>query len=82
MNVQYCAGFCRPQQNQYLGVPLEITRTFCDRLLELCGYSLYKGIMGHIDGNSPAIVLGEGRLEERAYASTKQLGARRTRAES
>ena len=81
VNVQYCAGFCRPQQNQYLGIPREITRTFSDRLLELCGYSLYKGIMGHIDGQSPAIVLGEGRLEERAYASTKSLGARRTRAE-
>lgn len=81
VNVQYCAGFCRPQQNQYLGIPLEITRTFSDRLLELCGYSLYKGIMGHIDGQSPAVVLGDGRLEERAYASNKQLGARRTRAE-
>ncbi len=71
VNVQYCAGFCRPQQNQYLGVPREITRTFSDRLLELCGYSLYKGIMGHIDGASPAVVLGDGRLEERAYASTR-----------
>jgi ectoine hydroxylase-related dioxygenase (phytanoyl-CoA dioxygenase family) len=68
VNVQYCAGFCRPQQNQYLGIPREITRTFSDRLLELCGYSLYKGIMGHIDGQSPAVVLGDGRLEERAYA--------------
>src|SRR5262249_12716375 len=81
VNVQYCAGFCRPQQNQYLGVPREITRAFPDRLLELCGYALYKGIMGHIDGQSPAIVLGDGRLEERAYASNKQLGARRTSAE-
>jgi ectoine hydroxylase-related dioxygenase (phytanoyl-CoA dioxygenase family) len=81
VNVQYCAGFCRPQQNQYLGIPLEITRTFSDRLLELCGYSLYKGIMGHVDGQSPAVVLGDGRLEERAYASHKSLGARRTRAE-
>jgi ectoine hydroxylase-related dioxygenase (phytanoyl-CoA dioxygenase family) len=76
VNVQYCAGFCRPQQNQYLGVPREITRTFSDRLLELCGYSLYKGIMGHVDGASPAVVLGDGRLEERAYASTRKLGVR------
>jgi ectoine hydroxylase-related dioxygenase (phytanoyl-CoA dioxygenase family) len=81
VNVQYCAGFCRTQQNHYLGIPPEITRTFSDRLLELCGYSLYKGIMGHIDGQAPAAVLGDGRLEERAYASTKQLGARRTRPE-
>ncbi len=76
VNVQYCAGFCRPQQNQYLGVPLEITRTFSDRLLELCGYSLYKGIMGHIDGRSPAVVLGDGRLEERAYASPRMRALR------
>ena len=68
VNVQYCAGFCRPQQNHYLGIPREITRTFSDRLLELCGYSLYKGMMGHIDGQSPAVVLGDGRLAERAYA--------------
>jgi ectoine hydroxylase-related dioxygenase (phytanoyl-CoA dioxygenase family) len=53
VNVQYCAGFCRTQQNHYLGIPPEITRTFSERLLELCGYSLYKGIMGHIDGQAP-----------------------------
>jgi ectoine hydroxylase-related dioxygenase (phytanoyl-CoA dioxygenase family) len=81
VNVQYCAGFCRTQQNHYLGIPPEITRTFSDRLLELCGFSLYKGIMGHIDGQAPAVMLGDGRLEERAYASQKSLGARRTRAE-
>ena len=50
-------------------------------MMELCGYSLYKGIMGHIDGQAPAAVLGDGRLEERAYAANKQPGARRTRAE-
>jgi hypothetical protein len=37
--------------------------------------------MGHIDGQAPAVMLGDGRLEERAYASQKSLGARRTRAE-
>ncbi|MCH2171340.1 phytanoyl-CoA dioxygenase family protein [Myxococcota bacterium] len=71
VNVQYCAGFIRPQQNQYLGVPREITQTFSDRLLELCGYSLYKGIMGHIDTKSPAMVLGGGRLDQTAYADSR-----------
>ncbi|NQZ96125.1 MAG: phytanoyl-CoA dioxygenase family protein [Myxococcales bacterium] len=71
VNVQYCAGWTRPQQNQQLGVPREITRTFSDRLLELCGYSLYKGIMGHIETKSPAIVLGDDRLDETAYQSPK-----------
>ena len=74
VNLQYCAGFIRPQQCAYLGIPQEITRTFSDRLLELCGYGLYKGIMGHIDGDSPAVVLGEGRLGERAYSTSKSQG--------
>jgi len=53
VNVQYCPGFVRQQQNPYLGIPPEIAATFSDRLLELLGYRLYKGIMGHIDGASP-----------------------------
>ena len=71
INVQYCAGFIRTQQNQYVGVPAEIARTFPDRLLELCGYSLYKGISGHVDGQSPASVLGVERLADTAYASNR-----------
>ena len=60
VNVQYCPGFVRQQQNPYLGVPPEIAATFSDRLLELLGYRLYKGIMGHIDGASPGeVVFGE-----------------------
>ena len=71
INVQYCAGFIRTQQNQYVGIPEDITRTFPDRLLELCGYSLYKGISGHVDGQSPGSALGVESLAETAYASSK-----------
>jgi ectoine hydroxylase-related dioxygenase (phytanoyl-CoA dioxygenase family) len=71
INVQYCAGFIRTQQNQYVGVPDEIARTFSDRLLELCGYTLYKGISGHVDGQSPASALGVERLADTAYASKR-----------
>ena len=67
VNVQYCPGFVRQQQNPYLGVPPEIAATFSDRLLELLGYRLYKGIMGHVDGASPGeVVFGE-RMAETAY---------------
>ena len=72
VNVQYCAGYIRTQQNHYLGIPTELARTFPDRLLELCGFSLYKGIMGHVDGQSPAAVIGEARLAETAYASPRK----------
>jgi ectoine hydroxylase-related dioxygenase (phytanoyl-CoA dioxygenase family) len=67
VNVQYCPGFVRQQQNPYLGIPAEIAATFSDRLLELVGYRLYKGIMGHVDGASPGEVVFGDRLAEKAY---------------
>ncbi len=67
VNVQYCPGFVRQQQNPYLGIPLEVARTFDDRLLELLGYSLYLGTMGHVDGRSPASVAFGDRLDQTAY---------------
>lgn len=67
INVQYCPGFVRQQQNPYLGIPAETAASFDDRLLELLGFKLYKGIMGHVDGRSPgAVVFGE-RFDETAY---------------
>jgi ectoine hydroxylase-related dioxygenase (phytanoyl-CoA dioxygenase family) len=67
VNVQYCPGFVRQQQNPYLGIPADVAATFSDRLLALLGYRLYKGIMGHVDGASPGeVVFGE-RFAETAY---------------
>jgi ectoine hydroxylase-related dioxygenase (phytanoyl-CoA dioxygenase family) len=67
VNVQYCPGFVRQQQNHYLAIPTDVAATFPDRLLELLGYRLYKGLMGHIDGRSPGeVVFGE-RFAETAY---------------
>ena len=71
VNVQYCPGFVRQQQNPYLGIPQEIAATFDDRLLELLGYRLYKGIMGHVDGRSPGeVVFGE-RMAQAAYQNDR-----------
>jgi ectoine hydroxylase-related dioxygenase (phytanoyl-CoA dioxygenase family) len=67
VNVQYCPGFVRQQQNAYLGIPPEIAATFSDRLLELLGYRLYKGIMGHVDGASPGEVVFGDRMAQTAY---------------
>jgi ectoine hydroxylase-related dioxygenase (phytanoyl-CoA dioxygenase family) len=75
VNVQYCPGFVRQQQNPYVGIPAEIAETFDDRLLALLGYRLYKGIMGHIDGRSPGEVLFGERFAETAYRDAE---ARRT----
>jgi ectoine hydroxylase-related dioxygenase (phytanoyl-CoA dioxygenase family) len=52
--MNYCAGFIRQQENQQLGVPPAIVRTFPRRLQELVGYSVYNGLIGHIEKQHPA----------------------------
>jgi ectoine hydroxylase-related dioxygenase (phytanoyl-CoA dioxygenase family) len=71
VNVQYCQGWMRTQQNHYLGVPPERLAEMPERLLELLGMNLYKGIMGHVDGQSPGAVLGESRAAETAYTGER-----------
>ena len=58
--MNYCAGYIRQQENQQLGIPPEFVRTFSRRLQELVGYSVYNGLIGHIDKKHPAkVVLAE-----------------------
>ncbi len=60
MAMNYCAGFLRQQENQQLGVDPALVRSFPRRLQELIGYSVYNGLIGHIDKKHPAkAVLGE-----------------------
>ena len=79
VNVQYCPGFVRQQQNPYLGIPREVAAALPDRVLELLGFRLYKGIMGHVDGRSPGeVVFGE-RFAEIAYRDAERRRAERAR---
>jgi ectoine hydroxylase-related dioxygenase (phytanoyl-CoA dioxygenase family) len=58
--MNYCAGYVRQQENQQLGVPPSLVKTFPRRLQELIGYSVYNGLIGHIDKKNPAqVVLDE-----------------------
>ncbi|MDZ7734243.1 MAG: phytanoyl-CoA dioxygenase family protein [Acidimicrobiia bacterium] len=58
--MNYCAGYIRQQENQQLGIPLEIARGFEPRLRRLVGYGIYNGLIGHIDKRDPVELLGEG----------------------
>jgi ectoine hydroxylase-related dioxygenase (phytanoyl-CoA dioxygenase family) len=58
--MNYCAGFVRQQENQQLGIPREIAARFAPRLQRLCGYGVYRGLIGHIDKRDPIGLLGEG----------------------
>jgi ectoine hydroxylase-related dioxygenase (phytanoyl-CoA dioxygenase family) len=55
--MNYCAGYIRQQENQQLGIPPELVKTFPRRLQELVGYSVYNGLIGHIDKQHPAKVV-------------------------
>lgn len=58
--MNYCAGFIRQQENQQLGIPREIAQGFSPRLQELVGYGVYRGLIGHIDKQSPRSLLEAG----------------------
>jgi ectoine hydroxylase-related dioxygenase (phytanoyl-CoA dioxygenase family) len=59
--MNYCAGFVRQQENQQLGLNPELVRGFEPRLRELVGYSVYRGLIGHIDKRSPdQLLMGGG----------------------
>jgi ectoine hydroxylase-related dioxygenase (phytanoyl-CoA dioxygenase family) len=55
--MNYCAGFLRQQENQQLGIPREIAKTFSPRLRKLVGYGIYRMLLGHIDKCSPVDLL-------------------------
>ena len=55
--MNYCAGWVRQQENQQLGIPSATAATFAPRLQELCGYSVYNGLIGHINKRSPIEIL-------------------------
>lgn len=55
--MNYCAGWIRQQENQLLGIPMDVARGFSPRLRRLVGYGLYKRLLGHIDKCSPEDLL-------------------------
>lgn len=65
--MNYCAGYIRQQENQQLGIPRDIARTFDRRLRELVGYSVYHGLIGHIDKRSPMDLLDEGTRQRMVW---------------
>ncbi len=55
--MNYCAGWMRQQENQQLGIPMDIARGFSPRLRKLAGFGLYRGLIGHIDRCRPTDLL-------------------------
>lgn len=55
--MNYCVGWMRQQENQQLGIPLDVARGFSPRLRKLVGYGIYRGLLGHVDKCSPVDLL-------------------------
>jgi ectoine hydroxylase-related dioxygenase (phytanoyl-CoA dioxygenase family) len=68
----YAAGFMRQQENQQLGIPLETARQFPKRLQQLCGYSVYRGLYGHVDNADPITLLGEDEGQKLIWQRTPE----------
>lgn len=49
----YCAGWLRQEEAQLLAIPRERVAAFPSRLRRLVGYGTYRGLIGHVDQQSP-----------------------------
>lgn len=65
--MNYCAGWIRQQENQQLGLPLELIGSFPKRLQDLCGFNVYNGLIGHIDRQTPRAALIERREHQSLF---------------
>lgn len=52
--LEYCAGWLRQQENQYLAVPKETARELPQRMQELLGYGMHNEFLGQVDARHPS----------------------------
>jgi|JI10StandDraft_1071094.scaffolds.fasta_scaffold382861_2 ectoine hydroxylase-related dioxygenase (phytanoyl-CoA dioxygenase family) len=53
----YCAGYLRQEECQLLALPREQVAEFPPRLRRLVGYGTYRGLLGHVDQQSPEVLI-------------------------
>jgi ectoine hydroxylase-related dioxygenase (phytanoyl-CoA dioxygenase family) len=58
INITYCVGWVRQEENQYLSTPIEVARTLDDDMLRLMGYQLGGIAMGYVrDFEDPMVTV-------------------------
>jgi len=66
LNLTYCVGWVRQEENQYLSCPIEVARTLPEDLLKLMGYRTGSFALGYIrDFEDPMVAIrddGEKRI--------------------
>lgn len=59
VTAQYCAPWCRQQENFSLSVPRERVRECSEHVQRMLGYSIHPPFMGFVDGMHPKRLLGD-----------------------
>jgi ectoine hydroxylase-related dioxygenase (phytanoyl-CoA dioxygenase family) len=72
---QYCQPWARPQENFFLGVPVEVARQMPPRLQSLLGYSIHPPFIGQMTASHPLKSLAPD-YENRVVAQARAAGAR------
>ena len=57
--ISYCLGWLKPFELQWLVYPPQIARYFSADLAGLVGYAQHRPNLGNVEGQSPAILLGD-----------------------
>ncbi len=72
---QYCQPWARPQENFFLGVPVDVARRMPPRLQALLGYSIHPPFIGQVTASHPIKALAPD-YENRVTAQAIAAGAR------
>ncbi|KAM0747411.1 phytanoyl-CoA dioxygenase family protein [Meredithblackwellia eburnea MCA 4105] len=72
LTVQYCAGFIRPTENQFLAVSPVHLRDMDKRLVDMLGYGVFPPFTGYVNGTHPRIA-AEKLAEELLQAKKAKL---------
>lgn len=65
--VNYCAGFLRQEECQLLALPREQVAEYPPRLRRLVGYGTYRGLLGHVDQQSPETLIDPNAASEMVW---------------
>lgn len=61
--LSYCLGWLRQVENHYLSIPLEVAKTYPERLQRLLGYFVHAPNMGCVEGQDPILLLKDEKIE-------------------
>jgi ectoine hydroxylase-related dioxygenase (phytanoyl-CoA dioxygenase family) len=77
INLTYCLGWLRQEENQYLACPPEVARTLPTDLLRLMGYGRGAYALGYVDDLRDAldVLLGDDPLHTGGAAAPRSFGA-------